>query len=129
MPRKAAPKADAANADGELAPRRSSRIKEQPKAEAPKKATKPRGKKGAVTKAGADGEGAAKPPAARGRKRKVDEKEGEEGADAAAETNGDAEAPTDEPAAKKVCLHVAAYWRRVLSVPNLADQGWFETPI
>jgi len=86
MPRKAA---TAAGESGEAAaPRRSSRIKEQPKeAPAPKKApAKPRAKK--ADKEGADKE--EKPKAARGTKRK-----------AAEEPNG---APEDgeAPAAKKV---------------------------
>lgn len=101
MPRKAAA---VTNADGTVPePRRSSRIKEQPKAElAPKKApAKPRVKKAPADKEKAKAEGgdaakdAEKPKAARGRKRKADE--GVNGA----EGSGDA---SDAPAAKKVCF-------------------------
>ena len=103
MPRKAAA---VTNADGTVPePRRSSRIKDQPKAEpAPKKApAKPRVKKAAAAdkeKEKAEGGDAAakdaeKPKPARGRKRRADEEVN------GAEGSGDA---SDAPAAKKVCF-------------------------
>lgn len=101
MPRKAAA---ATNADGSVPePRRSTRIKDQPKAEpAPKKASaKPRAKKAAPAdkeKEKAEGDAAKdaeKPKAARGRKRKADEEVN------GAEGSGEA---SEAPAAKKVCF-------------------------
>lgn len=85
MPRKAA-----ATTETNAEPRRSSRIKEQPKPEpAPKKApAKPRTKK--VKEPAAEGE--EKPKSTKGRKRTAAEKDAEDGA----AVNG------DEPPAKKV---------------------------
>ena len=112
MPRKAA----AATTDTPAEPRRSSRIKEQPKAEpAPKKApAKPRGKKAKAAEAEAAPEGdaekaeeavAEKPKSAKGKKRKADEGDTEA---APAETNG-VEAPKDDaekaPPSKRVCCY------------------------
>lgn len=96
MPRKAA----AAISDD--APRRSSRIKEQPKPVEPvKKVVKPKVKK-------ADKEGGdeyEQPKAARGKKRKVEE------------TNGaDDEAAVEKPASKKVCFPFP-YFLRCRSPP------------
>jgi hypothetical protein len=101
MPRKAA----AAEGGAESEPRRSSRIKDLPKAPeaAPKKApAKPRAKE-PKDKDAADGEKKEKPK--RGRKRKepaADEKE-EANGDAAEGDEAAAEEEGAEPAAKKVC--------------------------
>ena len=86
MPRKAAPSTETA-----AEPRRSARIKDQPKPEpAPKKApAKPRSKK--VKEPAAEGE--EKPKSTKGRKRTATEKDAEDGAPA---VNG------EEPPAKKV---------------------------
>ena len=90
MPRKAA-----ASSESAAPPRRSSRIKDQPKPEAPppKAPAKPRTKK--VKEPAAEGE--EKPKATKGRKRTATEKDAEDGEPAA---NG------DEPPAKKVRLPV-----------------------
>lgn len=102
MPRKAT----AAYTDAPAEPRRSSRIKEQPKPEAaPKKATKPRAKrtdkeKQEVEKA-EDKEKEDKPKPTKGRKRKAAEEPNGVQADAEAEAKG---AEGEEPAAKKACL-------------------------
>src|SRR5271168_1061485 len=86
MPRKAAG-TTAASGESSTEPRRSSRIKEQPKEEtAPKKAAKPRAKK--ADKESADKEEKSKAP--RGKKRKADE-----------EANGTAD-DEEAPAEKKV---------------------------
>ena len=104
MPRKAA---TAAGETGDAAPpRRSSRIKEQPKeAPAPKKApAKPRAKK--ADKEGADKE--EKPKAARGTKRKAGE-----------EPNGAVE-DEETPAAKKVGLSSPPLFSEVLKHSTLS---------
>jgi len=86
----AKPKSTSAPADPDVAPRRSARIKEQPKVEpepAPKKApTKPRSKKSKADEKEekSAGEESAAPPKSRGKKRKA------------------ADAEEDEPPAKKV---------------------------
>ena len=103
MPRKPA----AASTDASAEPRRSSRIKDQPKPEpAPKKATKLRSKK--TEKEKQEGEKAEekedKPKPARGRKRKAAEELN--GVQADAETEG---AEGEEPAAKKVYLATSMY--------------------
>ena len=99
MPRKAAAPSAYASAE----PRRSSRIKEQPKAEAPpKKAAKPRAKKvkPADEKEGEDKDSAeetveaTKPKSTKGRKRTTTDKEAEEPAEPTAEP------PTEPPAAQ-----------------------------
>lgn len=88
----AKPKSTSTPADVDAAPRRSARIKEQPKAEpepAPKKAsTKPRSKKAKADdkEENSAGDEAAAPPKSRGKKRKAEDTE--EG----------------EPPAKKVCV-------------------------
>lgn len=124
-PRKAAA---AATADGgeAQAPRRSSRIKVQPKTEAPaKKVAKPRTKKakepkedaatdgekeGGEKESAAEGAPAEKPKsAARGRKRKAAEKEEDEEDDKA----------EAEPPAKKVRLHLLLYQQ--ICVPDIFD--------
>jgi len=103
MPRKAA--TAAGDAGEAAAPRRSSRIKEQPKeAPAPKKApAKPRAKK--ADKEGTDKE--EKPKAARGTKRK-----------AAEEPNGTAE-DEEAPAAKKVRLSSPPLFSEILKHSTL----------
>lgn len=119
MPRKAAPNPDAP----EVVPRRSSRIKEQPKVTppppAPKKApAKPRAKKvkdavtGEIDELAGDVEEkvtAKKPAASRGKKRTAAEAEGDAAAapeeKTAATTNGTADKDA-EPAAKKVSISV-----------------------
>jgi len=97
MPRKAAaaPARDTASQ-----PRRSSRIKEQPKPDLPKKAPKPRAKKAKPTEAkadepAADVEAEPKPKSARGRKRPTADKDAEA---------GDAAVPdeAEKPPSKKV---------------------------
>ena len=81
MPRKAANNAAAAGDSTE--PRRSSRIKEQPKEEpVPKKVQKPRTKK--ADKDSADKE--EKPKSSRGKKRKAEEEPNGDAEDAAAPT-------------------------------------------
>jgi hypothetical protein len=110
MPRKAA----AASTEATAEPRRSSRIKDQPKAEpVTKKApAKPRAKKAKAAEAEAAPEAdadraeepaAEKPKSSRGQKRKAD---GEDAEQAAAEVNG-TDAPTEEgenpPPSKKAC--------------------------
>jgi len=91
MPRKAAASTEIVDA-GAAEPRRSSRIKDQPKAEveAPvKKApAKPKTKK-AEKEGGAEGDVAEKPKSTKGRKRKADELNGDEG-------------EAEKPASKKV---------------------------
>ena len=101
MPRKAATAGDAA-----VEPRRSSRIKDQPKPDppAPKKApAKPRTKK--VKEPAAEGE--EKPKSTKGRKRTAAEKDAEDGE---AAVNG------DEPPAKKVRVPLS-YYRFVADHP------------
>jgi len=102
MPRKAAAPASS----DALEPRRSSRIKEQPKAEAPpKKAAKPRAKKvkpadekdGEAKESADEPAEAPKPKSARGKKRSVTDKDAEEPAEPPA-----AEAE-EAPPSKKVC--------------------------
>jgi hypothetical protein len=97
MPRKAAVPAGESGAPAQE-PRRSSRIKDQPKPAPPaKKATKPRVKKADKEKAAGEEDQESKPKSARGRKRKEPE------ASEATEANGAApEAQDGEPAAKKV---------------------------
>ena len=102
MPRKAA----AAYTDAPAEPRRSSRIKEQPKPEpAPKKATKPRAKRTDKEKQEAekaeDKEKEDKPKPAKGRKRKAADEPNGVQAEAGAEAKG---ADDEEPAAKKVYI-------------------------
>lgn len=102
MPRKAAAPASS----DVLEPRRSSRIKEQPKVEAPpKKAAKPRAKKakpadekdGEAKESADEPAEAPKPKSARGKKRSVSDKDAEEPAEPPA-----AEAE-EAPPSKKVC--------------------------
>jgi len=89
----AKPKSTSAPADADVAPRRSARIKDQPKAEpepAPKKApAKPRSKKAQVDEKEekSAGDETTAPPKSRGKKRKAED--AEEG----------------EPPAKKVRVH------------------------
>lgn len=97
MPRKAAA---APATDTPSEPRRSSRIKEQPRADPPKKAPKPRAKKAKPAEAKADETTAdvktePKPKSARGRKRPAADKDAEA---------GDAAVPDDaeKPPSKKV---------------------------
>lgn len=107
MPRKAAAPADATFAE----PRRSSRIKDQPKVELPTKKAlaKPRAKKTKASAEPAEGDAAAptngdekedaaveKPKSTKGKKRTASEKDAEE---AKADANG-AEAKTEEEGVK-----------------------------
>lgn len=77
----AKPKSTSAPVDADIAPRRSARIKEQPKAEpepAPKKpSVKPRSKKPKVDEKeeNSAGDETAAPPKSRGKKRKAEEAE------------------------------------------------------
>lgn len=130
MPRKAAQPAT----DGSSEPRRSARIKEQPKAEpAPKKApAKPRGRK-PKTPAAAEGEDkekkekpaedtpAEKPKSTKGKKRTAAEKDAEE---AVAAPNG---AAADEgekpPPAKKVWTRTRCLCLSLLISPSIASVG------
>jgi hypothetical protein len=117
MPRKAAAPADAIPVE----PRRSSRIKDQPKAEVPAKKApaKPRQKKTNAATEAADGDVPmtngddkskdTEKPKSTGKKRTAAEREAEE-ATASAPVNGTAEEPKPEaaadgekPASKRVC--------------------------
>jgi hypothetical protein len=103
MPRKAAAPAGESGASAQE-PRRSSRIKDQPKpAPAAKKSAKPKVKKADKEKPADEEDQDSKPKSARGRKRKEPE------ATEATETNGATapEAQEGEPAAKKVRGYVS----------------------
>lgn len=122
MPRKSSSATAAAAAgDSGAEPRRSSRIKDQPKPEPAKRApTKPRVKKADKEKAEVSEDIEEKPKSARGKKRK--EPEG-------AEANGAAAAPEGEdeqPPAKKVrapffLLHIDVIYTHLISSLLILD--------
>lgn len=136
MPRKAAAPV---STDAQAEPRRSSRIKDQPKGEAPpKKASKPRTKKAKPVeeKVVEDEEPAAeeptettKPKSAKGRKRTAADKEAEEpAADPPTPTPAPAAQTEDAPPSKKVCgLSCTKQGKVLIRTRGMSGQTRFQT--